>query len=76
MERIKSIKERRKYLEADDEHWVCERCGQLSEEGLAIYEKGRCTRSDPTGASCVCVCGWCAQNMRDGRHLYGKVVSD
>ena len=68
--------ERRQYLEEDEENWVCERCGQLSEEGLAWLETGRCTRSDPKGEKCVCMCGWCAQNMSKGGYLYGKVVSD
>ena len=54
------VKARRAYLDMNDEHWACERSGQTTEDGLAMYTTGRRTRSDPQGKRIVCLCGDCA----------------
>ena len=68
VERVARVKERRKLVDA--EQWVCERCGQTSEEGLCIVTTGRCTRSDPHGERELFMCGGCLE----GGRLHGRVV--
>lgn len=64
-------RERRALFEKNEDAWVCERCGETCEEALAIKTTGRCTRSEPSGSKCVCLCGHC----REARGvMYGEVV--
>ena len=77
---ILRVKDRRKYLDEDEDNWACERCGQAFEEGLVIVQTARRTRSDPNGNKCFVLCGWCVDNresaQREGRvGLYGRVVN-
>ena len=75
-EYIRRVKDIRAYLAADDDHWACERCGDTSEEGLAVVQTARCTRSDPNAKKCFMLCGWCMMNKGKFVYLYGNVVSD
>ena len=78
MDKIKYVtvvKERRKLVDADV--WVCERCGQTSEDGLCVVTTGRCTRSDPHGQRELYMCSSCFEGTGNKGHtpsLYGRVV--
>ena len=67
------VKERRKLVDADQ--WVCERCGQTTEDGLCIVMSGRCTRSDPQGQRALCLCGGCIEGKPGTLSVYGRVIS-
>ena len=51
-----TVKERRLLIAA--ERWVCERCGELNEEALAVWRVDRQTRGFPAGR-CVILCDQC-----------------
>ena len=51
------VKERRMLIAEDT--WVCERCGELNEEGLVAWEMVRVTRRLPEGIRCVILCDRC-----------------
>lgn len=79
VEYITRVKDRRKYLLADEDNWACERCGQTSEEGLAVVQTARRTRSDFQKDKCFMLCGRCIDNQGRGGGgvgLYGAVVND
>ena len=82
LEYITRVKDRRKYLEADEDNWACERCGHASEEGLAVVQTARCTRSYPNKERCFLLCGYCIDNQglgmgKEGGRvaLYGRVLN-
>ena len=78
VEYLTRVREVRAYLAADDDHWACERCGQTSEEGLAVVQTARRTRADPASKKCFMLCGWCMENKTAGYSvpLYGGIVND
>ena len=75
-EYIPRVKDIRAHLAVDDDHWACERCGQTSEEGLAVVRTARRTRADPNAEKCFMLCGWCMRNKGECVYLYGDVVND
>jgi len=81
LEYIARVKDRRKYLEANEDNWACERCGQTSEEGLAVVQTARRTRLYPNKEKCFVLCGYCIENQGMGMGkgegcvgLYGRIL--
>ena len=59
-----SVTERRKLLADEGAEWVCERCGDQNEEGVAVFEVKQATRMCPEGRRVVILCGSCAEKTR------------